>query len=138
MSNLVDHAERELSLISMGKDCKDGMNRSMHDHIIRMVQAFEDEGHSGLSASYAVSILRKLLAYEPISPLTGEDKEWNEVAEGMFQNKRCSRIFKQDGRIYDIEGRVFREKDGSCFTNKESRVDITFPYTPKTEYVDVP
>lgn len=36
---------------------------------------------------------------------------------------------------YDTEGRVFCDPDGICYTNRDSRVDITFPYTPKTEYV---
>lgn len=55
------------------------------------------------------------------------------------QNKRCSHVFKdKDGNAYDIDGKVFREPDGCCFTSKDSFVPVTFPYTPKTEYVDVP
>jgi len=48
-------------------------------------------------------------------------------------------VFKDaDGRAYDIDGRVFREPNGCCYTSSDSRVYITFPYRPKTEYVDVP
>ena len=39
--------------------------------------------------------------------------------------------------VYDMDGRVFREPNGTCYTSRNSRVDITFPYTPTTEYVDV-
>lgn len=141
MSNLVAYAESELALIGMGKDTEDGMNKAMHDHIIKMVQTFADEGHSGMSAGYALSILKKLLAYEPLTPLTGEDSEWNEVSQGVYQNKRCSRVFKQadrfDGQAYDIDGRVFVDPGGSAFTSRDSLVPVTFPYTPKTEYVTV-
>ena len=42
-----------------------------------------------------------------------------------------------NGQAWDSQGRIFRESNGSCFQSAESRVDITFPYTPKREYVDV-
>jgi hypothetical protein len=139
---LLEYAQSELNRIGMTADSDDEMNRAMRDHILHMVKAFAEEGHSGFSANYALSILKKVLAFEPLTPLTGEDDEWNEAAEGVLQNKRCSRVFKQadrfDGQAYDINGRVFREPSGSCYTNRDSFVPVTFPYTPKTEYVDVP
>lgn len=138
---LVEYAESELSLIGMGADTTDEMNKAMHDHIITMVKAFADEGHSGMSAGYALSILKKVLAYEPLTPLTGEDSEWNDVGGGVFQNKRCSRVFKQadrfDGQAYDMNGKVFIEEGGTAYTSSDSRVPVTFPYTPTTEYVEV-
>ena len=55
-----------------------------------------------------------------------------------WQNNRASHVFKcSDGQAYDIEGKIFRDKAGHCYTNRDSRVDVTFPYTPKREYVDV-
>lgn len=141
-SNLVQYAEDELSRIGMGADSREE-NKMMHDHIIHMVEEFSKEGHSGFSASYALSILKKLLNWEPLTPLTGEPEEWNDVSEAsgepMWQNKRCSRVFKDDtGRAYDIEGKVFTRKgEGGAFTNSDSRVEVAFPYTPKTEYVEL-
>jgi hypothetical protein len=38
---------------------------------------------------------------------------------------------------YDIDGKIFIEPDGCAFTNRKSHVRITFPYTPKTKYIDV-
>lgn len=143
MSNITEYAEAELKRIGMGADTEDEMNKAMHDHIIKMVETFADEGHSGFSASYAISILTKLLNWEPITPLTGEDDEWMEIDEqtagrtGMFQNKRCGRVFKEDGKAYDIEGKVFRNPQGHTYTNFNSRTPVTFPYTPTTEIVEV-
>jgi hypothetical protein len=109
-----------------------------------MVKEFSEEGHSGFSASYALQCLEKLLRFKPLSPLTGEDDEWGDVSnvsgEPMFQNKRCSSIFKhgKDGEAYDIDGKVFwewytdketGEKHKSYYTGKGSRVPVTFPYT---------
>jgi len=143
--SLRHHAERELDLIGMAKD-GDEMNVAMRNHILHMVDEFADEGHSGSSASYALGLLEKLLAFEPLSPLTGDEHEWNEVGADLFQNNRCSHIFKDSkgGRAYDINGIVFydmvNDDEGkeyqSCYTTQpNSRVWIDFPcYPPKPIY----
>lgn len=110
----------------------------MPNSVLSMVRQFADEGHSGMSASIAVSLFREVAMFKPLTPLTGDDDEWNEVGDGVFQNKRCSHVFKKNDQAYDIEGRIFREPDGVCYTSRDSRVDINFPYTPTREYVDVP
>lgn len=144
MSNLVDHAEVELELIGMGKDAPDEMNRLMHDNIIEMIEKFSEQGHSGFSASYAIGLLDKLLGFEPISDLTGENSEWNDVSDmhdgsPMWQNKRCSHVFKDENHAYDIDGKIFYTKDdrSDTYTSGDSHVTITFPYRPKREYVKV-
>lgn len=133
-SNLVSHAKRELALLG-GEDCE--MQQAMNKHIIKMLMVFADEGHSGFSASYARGIISDLLAYKPLTPLTGEDSEWVEVSEGTKQNNRHHSVFMENGKAYDIDGRVFEDASGSRYTNYNSRVNVTFPYTPKTEIVKV-
>lgn len=108
------------------------------DAVMKMIEQFADEGHTGFSATLAVQAFSKLASYQPLTPLTGEDDEWTEVGDGVFQNRRSPRVFKEGGQAYDIDGRVFRDPDGSCWTSRESRVAVTFPYTPRTEYVDRP
>lgn len=127
--NLMKHAERELGA---------GLDIELKEILL----VFSSQGHSGMSAAITTSLVEKLMRYEPISPLTGEDSEWMEVTTGVFQNIRCNHIFKQadrfDGQAYDINGIVWRDEDGYCFTNGDSFVPITFPYTPTTEYRDAP
>lgn len=142
--SLLDHAERELDLMGMQDD--GDMNGMMRRHILHMVKEFSNEGHSGFSASYAIQVLEKLLKFEPITPLTGEDWEWNDVSEisgdTLYQNARCGRVFKNKDGAYDIDGKVFwswmtddnGEKFKSYYTNRESRVPVTFPYVPTTIY----
>lgn len=141
MSNLRKHAELEFK--AMGWDLeKDGIQALMCKQVCELLDLFASHGHSGTSAPYAISMFQKLASFEPIGPLTGEEWEWTEVGPGVFQNKRCSHVFKQadrfGGQAYDIEGRIFREPSGACYQNSDSQVPITFPYTPKREYVDVP
>jgi hypothetical protein len=147
MSNLVDYAKRELDILNLGNDDRtgEGMDFHMRDHILRMVEMFSEEGHSGFSASYALSILKRVLEYKPLTPLTGNDDEWNEVGDGVFQNRRASNVFKENGQAYWMDGIVFWEwysspdiDDGkpykAYFTSRDSRVNIeSFPWTmPET------
>ena len=145
MSNILSHAMDELDRIGMTEDSDDEMNVAMRKHVLHMMQEFANEGHSGFSASYAISILTKLMDFKPLSPLTGEDDEWNNLVENYesvphWQNKRRSSVFKNaDGSCYDIDGKVFWEwampyEEGdkphkSYYTNRDSRVPVTFPYT---------
>ena len=124
----------------------DEMQEAICNHVLKLLEVFSDEGHSGSSAPYAVNVFKTLAMFEPLVPLTGEDWEWNEVHDGVFQNKRCSHVFKQadrfDGQAYDIDGIIFydwyTDEDGnkskSYFTGRDSCVPITFPYTPTKEY----
>lgn len=124
----------------------DEMQEAICTHVLKLLEVFADEGHSGSSAPYAVDLFKKLAMFEPVAPLTGEDWEWNEVGDGVFQNKRCSHVFKQadrfDGQAYDIDGIIFYDwytnedgtKSKSYFTGRESCVTITFPYVPTREY----
>lgn len=146
MSNMLEWAKKELDLIGLTDE--DSYNGMMRKHLLHMVEEFCEEGHSGFSANYAANILSKLFKYEPLSPLTGKDDEWylHDTGKGItYQNKRDSRVFKdgKDGKPYYLDGIIFYEiiKDGesgeerkSYFTNRKSRVEIEFPYTPKTEY----
>jgi hypothetical protein len=136
--SIIEFARSELQRAGMfDKDSDYG--GMLGDAVIKMLEQFAEEGHSGMSASMAISLFERLARFEPLTPLTGDDDEWTEVVEGQWQNRRCSHVFKDaDGRAYDSNGRVFREPDGICFTSRDSRVYIEFPYTPKVEYVDVP
>jgi hypothetical protein len=158
VSNLHKHALQEFMaarwLDGNGK-YSDEMQQAICEHVLKLIDVFADEGHSGSSAPYAVNLFSKLAMFEPVAPLTGEDWEWMEVGEGVFQNKRCSRVFKQadrfDGQAYDINGIVFfdwherelyEDEEGypgttrfkTHFTSRESMVPVVFPYTPVTVY----
>ena len=138
--NTVAHARRELAG-SLRRTAHE-MDRAMATHLIDMVRVFSAEGHSGFSASYAAGMLAPLLRHEPLGPLTGEPEEWTTLDYGddmQAQNNRCGHVFlRADGTAYDTEGVIFREPSGLCFQSALSRVPITFPYTPKRVYADVP
>lgn len=129
---------------------KDEMQEAICSHILDLLKIFSDEGHSGSTAPYTVNLFKQLALFEPIVPLTGEDWEWKDVShygagDPKWQNIRCGHVFKDaNGNAWDSEGRIFFERrtdeDGGeykvHFTSRDSHVPITFPYTPKREYVE--
>lgn len=153
MSNKLKWAEAELKLAGYDvNDTEDGPNKWLAEGTLELLKVFSEQGHSGMSAPYAVALFEKLAMWKPIAPLTGEDDEWMEVDTDVWQNKRNSTVFKgEDGQAYWMDGRVFWEwysapdiDDGKpykrCYTGRESRVTIEFPWTQPDipEYVFVP
>lgn len=131
--SLVDHARFELRKQLALADTEP--DRWMADSVVELIEAFARQGHSGFSAPYCIEMFKTLASWKPWGPLTGEDGEWVEVMDGLFQNRRCSHVFKEHGVAYDSQGRIFEDPDGSRWTNGDSRVPITFPYTPTVEVV---
>jgi len=143
MSELLKHAQHELTLIGAGEDSAD-YDGNLRKAVLEIVDVFSKQGHSGLSASITVSMVEKLLRFLPLSPLTGAGDEWNELPVELrsgniaAQNKRCSRVFRRDdGTAFDVEGKVFRDPDGTTYLDPRGGADVTFPYTPATEFVDM-
>lgn len=103
-NNMVLFARAELDrLLAKTKPDSDGyyMQKIANDDIMKLVDVFSKQGDSRFSAEYKIGILEKLLRFNPISPLTGDDDEWNEVGYGdndgtktTYQNKRCGAVFK--------------------------------------------
>ena len=151
--SMLEWAEQELRYAGYDiNDPEDGPNKWLAEGTLELLKVFTEQGHSGSSAPYAVALFEKLAMWKPIAPLTGEDDEWNDVGEDTWQNRRNSAVFKkEDGQAYWIEGRVFWKwathpeiDDGkpfkSYYTSRDSRVNITFPWTQpdQREYVFVP
>lgn len=125
-------------------DIKDEMQAMICAGVLDLLNVFEKQGHSGSSAPYMINMFTKLANFKPIAPITGEDWEWNNVGRDgdiggrLYQNKRCSSVFKNDTGAYDIDGKVFwewqRGRDGkpykSYYTNGGCHTPVTFPYIP--------
>lgn len=139
MGNLVDYAKEELKRIGM-IGSGDPYNEWAAKAILDLVELFESQDHSGFTASYVANAFDRLARFKPIAPLTGKDDEWNDLGDGTFQNKRYGAVFKdKDGVAYNIEGKAFSDDGEIWYTSRDSRVNITFPYTvpDKPEYIRV-
>ena len=136
---LMNYAESELARITHDED---GMQDLMDNNILAILEVFEEQGHSRFSASYAISVLERLFRLKPITPLTGEDDEWEDIGHGVLQNKRCSSVFKEsDGTCYDIDGIIVSDNGGiTWFYSSRFIKEVTFPYTvpihPEKVYIE--
>jgi hypothetical protein len=97
MSNLVEHAERELALC--GQTAEDPAYAAS---IVEAVRAFSSHyGHSGGSASVAREQLHALLDFQNLAPLTSDPDEWEDRTEmsgtPLWQNRRNPKAFSSDG-----------------------------------------
>lgn len=116
MTTLLQHAKSELraaGLFDAGSD----FDGDVAVQATSLMETFCAYSHSGGSAEVTLQVFERLARGFPLSPLTGEDDEW-EVPEGrggqLMINKRCSRVFKDDEMAWDV---------------RKGRVAITFPYT---------
>ena len=157
MTNSKSHAKRELELLEI--TTPDAIVIPFKNEILALCEAFGRSGQSGGSAPFTATAIsqavKKLMMFETLAPLTGEDSEWVDMSEyndgkSMFQNNRDSRVFKngKDGQAYFIEAIVFDGNIGGRFTGNGSvtyngenigsaQYIKGFPFTPKTFYVDV-
>jgi hypothetical protein len=160
MSSL-QHAKLELELA--GFFDKDSIyDGAIGDAVMELMEVFSKQGHSGMSAPIVAELFHKLANFEPILPITGKDEEWGEVHDlgngnPWYQNKRCSALFKdgKDGKPYYIDAIIKRDQKGLCWSGMAwlSEEDYktgdrskmvgkrgyikSFPFTPKTFYIDV-
>ena len=139
MSKLVEYAKVEFEKLGWPGD--DEMQGRMCDNIVEMLTTFSKQGHSGHSAQYLLNIFDRLVRFKTLTPLTGEDDEWEKVSENvgdnkavMYQNKRDASVFKEvwgdgedDSKTYFIDGIVFVEKDGDTYTDG-TRLPVEFPW----------
>lgn len=117
--------------------------------VMELIEVFNKQGHSGGSAPMVVSMFSKLAMHEPLMGITGEDDEWMDVCDdgSTFQNKRLSNVFKEgkDGRPYFLDAIIWRTEKSSYAGSAQSGDQTirsrqfirSFPFTPKTFYIDV-
>lgn len=156
-SNTAKHAEIELDILSASS--KDPNNRPLIEpfrkEILALVEAFGNSGQSGgsapLTAGAISQAVKKLCLFEPIGPITGHKSEWSNPENNCYQNIRLSSIFKssEKGRAYYLDAIVWKgDTKGESGNNwdtftgtvegiKSRQFIKSFPFTPKTFYIDV-
>lgn len=164
MTNSQSFAKQELDILEA--TVPDAIVTPFANEILALCEAFGKSGQSGGSAPYTASAITqaigKLLLQEPICPITGIDEEWvnvrevSEEDEMMYQNKRCSALFKsKGGKCWYVDAIVKKTQNGSCWNGSFwlSKEDYlrgdkskiigschyvkSFPFEPKTFYIDV-
>ena len=118
MSNLINHAQTEMNRAGLFEEDAD-YGGAHAKAVMDLIELFASQQHSGMSAAITLGIFSKLARFEPLTPITSDPEEWEDVSEqsgyALWQNKRQSTSFSEDGgkTWYDIEDRS-RDNGASC------------------------
>ena len=116
----------------------DEMQEMMCKDVLEVLKLISSQGHSGFSIGYFKNLFNKLINFEPLSPLTGNDDEWIKTGFGEMEfemNVRDGRVVRYpDGHCEFREGLIIKYPDGGHQT--KSVVIKSFPFVPKSEYID--
>lgn len=128
-NKFVEHAKMELDKIRGGRKPQ-GREISSEEKVMKLVKLFSKQEFDIGELGYVTSVVTKLIKQYPLSPLTGEDDEWERYSSTTFLNKRCMDVYKSGGKAYFTKGKLFSTDEGkSWFSTKESVVEIeSFPY----------
>jgi len=141
--SLINFAQKELELINAFDGKGDFYGGATGKSVMELIECFSKQGHSGMSAPLISSLFVKLADWKPLSHLTFKDDEWHEVGDGMYQNNRCSSVFKdgKDGKPYYLDAITWKYPNGSCvsgtFENITSSQYLKDGKIPKTFYLSV-
>ena len=120
--SLVKHAEYELRRAGLfDKDSDYG--GMLGESTMKLIKVFSEEGHSGFSAHMQIEIFKRLANFKTLTPLTNNPEEWYDVKEygdpnkPMWQNKRQSSCFSEDGgnTYYDVDDKDREIKTSEIF-----------------------
>jgi hypothetical protein len=117
--SIVEQARAELERVNFGE----GDSAVM----LGLLRTFFGQWDSGGGVSVASEVLARLIAGQPLTPLTGGPDEWHDpLGDGLLlQNVRCGTVFKSpDGTTWDASG--------------PDPIPVEFPYNPATRQVEMP
>lgn len=146
MSNTLEHAKREFKIAGFNIDREipspftsdDDYSDSIAKSVMKLIEAFSSDEHSGYSASATLSYFEKLSRHENLTPLTNNTEEWEDVGkyeniqEGIkFQSKRNYSCFSEDGlktyyNLKDMEETKI-DDEGYTYTAMNSDKKVLYP-----------
>lgn len=110
----LDQHEAELRRAGMYDEDASYGPGAIAKEVLKLLDTWHEQGHSGGSASLTLFIFNKLVNHKVLSPITDSPDEWMDVSEyngpnapAMWQNRRQSTLFSHDGgqTYYDIDER---------------------------------
>jgi hypothetical protein len=119
MTTLLQHSKAELRAAGLFDDDSD-FNGEIAVQVTALMETLYAYNHSGSSLAMTLDVFDKVARHMPLTPLTGEDDEWEAVGgtDQLVINKRCRQVFKDDAMAWDV---------------RKGRIAIRFPYSPDAE-----
>ena len=121
MSNLLEHAKKELELAGYDIDSPDKEEIETDEdyanacakNAYKMLEVFSEGGHSGFSAKCTLQLFNRLAEFKCLAPLTNNPDEWMKLDphDTSWQSIRQPSCFSDDElkTYYDIDEEENRE-----------------------------
>jgi len=136
--NFLEFAKSEIEKMGLFSEEGDFYGGMTGEVLMELCVVLARQRYSGMSTSLIGYLFQRLANGHPLSPLTGEESEWQEVEDGKYQNKRCPSVFKdgKTGQAYQVDRYIFVDGQGTAYITRDSRQYIeSFPYEPETVVV---
>lgn len=117
--NIIEYAKNELQLAGLYNNSE--YENKICESVIELLKVFQNQNHSGYSASIVIDLFNHLARYKNITPLNGNDDEWNIVEKNdneiLYQNKRNLNVFKSsiNNKPYYINSYVMKENNDDSY-----------------------
>lgn len=121
---LNSHARTELEKAGLFDEDSD-YNGMLGDAVMKLMDAFSGQGHSGFSAMLTLDLFNRVAKYEALTELTDDPDEWNDISEYQgghpsWQSTRNPSAFSTDGGkyYYNLDDPAFKcvDEDGTTYT----------------------
>ena len=128
-SSLLKFSRGELKRVGLfDKDSDYG--GMLGESTMKLMECFCKEGHSGYSAQLQVELFTRLASWHPLSELTNDPTEWQEVGTErdctpLWQSRRSPDCFSKNG------GRTYYSVDDKKRKYKKSKAVRETDVTPK-------
>jgi hypothetical protein len=127
-----------------------GYSEACYRSALKAYESLCDDGHSGMSFAFTSSILRKLMAEQPLTPIEDIPENWNVLEDrNGHESYQCRRLYslfkdvdKATGQVsyHDTDRFICYDNSGISWTNgfvsrkMKELYPITFPYMPEGRY----
>ena len=125
MSNLVEHAKRELELAGFFDKDSD-YDGALGESVLKLIEVFAKQGHTGGSAPATLNLFNILVNFDTIVPLTNKSDEWYDASAGLQQSKRNPSIFSDDGlqTYFDVRSDGKSKKPLKKISEQERTISV--------------
>jgi hypothetical protein len=99
-------------------------------YVEKAADMFHRARHSGFSVYPFADLLNRVILHKPLLPIEDKPELWSKIGvQELYQHKRCSSVFKEDGRIYTVDGYLFCNfGEDVYYSCSQSVKDIELPY----------
>lgn len=99
--------------------------------IMDVLEIFVENGVTPYQAKRILDDVKRLNQFKPLGPIYDKESDWKKITPRLWVHKKCSSVFKDNERAWDIDNGMYLPGNGSNSPIPSSPLPINFPYMPK-------